>query len=303
MLPPQGLPADEVSLGLGKGGGAVGQRQHGEDGDGIPLGIVAEFVSVERESGFQPEGVSGPQPDWHDAVRPAQLQEALPQGEGAGGRWEDLERHRLAGVTGPGDDDLGTGDPHDGHGVAEGFRQPARVAALGQQLQEDAPRLGPLQGDHGDLFTAVRQVHRGVASPVLLQPIPVAAPVGGIDDEHVVVSARAVEIGIVDSTTPVVGDHRVLSQAGICQLEGVVGQDALQEGNCPRARDHETAHVADVEQAGVSPCRQMLLENAAVLDRHLETAELLHAGARVNVPVVQDCLARVRGRRHVDWLH
>lgn len=100
----------------------------------------------------------------------------------------------------------------------------------------------------------------------------------------------SVEIGVVEGAPMVVGDHRVLRKAGV-QGSRVVRKDVLQEGERPRAADDKSPHVGDVEEAGRFPCGEVLLHDpGAVLERHVQAAEIDHRGAERNMLVVQDGL-------------
>ena len=287
VLPAQGLAPHILALHLGKGGGAVGQGEEGVDGDGAVRRVGAELVAVEGQPGLQAQGVAGAQAHGHGAVLASHLQELLPEGDGRGGRGEELEAHRLAGVPGARDHDIAAAQLQDGHGVAHGLGQAPAIALLVQQGGEDALRLGALEGQHGDLLAAVLQVDVAEAGDVVLQPVPVGGAVGGVDDEHVLLVGGAVQVGVVDGAAAVVGDHGVLGQARLAQLQDVVGEHVLEEGDGIAPGHGEAAHVTDVEEPGTGARGQVLGEDGVVLDGHVEAAELRHARPRLAVPGVE----------------
>ena len=96
----QGLAADEVPLLRRKADGEFRQG-HGEDGDLLPLRVVAHVVAVEGQAGLQAEGVPGPQAR---GLGP-QLDEPVPEPFRSGALDVDLVAQRLAGVAGLGHPD------------------------------------------------------------------------------------------------------------------------------------------------------------------------------------------------------
>src|SRR3989475_12308831 len=64
------------------------------------------------------------------------------------------------------------------------------------------------------------------------------------------------------------------------QLGDVVGRDLLEKGQRVPARDRHPSHVTHVEQPDARPDGLVLLEHAAVLDRHLPAGEVHQLAAR-----------------------
>ena len=59
----------------------------------------------------------------------------------------------------------------------------------------------------------------------------------------------------------------------------ILGRQVLQVGQCIGAAHLDLTHMADIEQPGSRAHRLVLIDDAAVLHRHLPTTELNHACA------------------------
>ena len=81
---------------------------------------------------------------------------------------------------------------------------------------------------------------------------------------------------------------------------GVVARDVLDCREGVAARNLDLAHVADIEQPAAGPDGLMLVDDPRVLDGHVPTAVLDHAGAERSVTRVERGLSeRARERlRH-----
>src|SRR5262249_14498624 len=73
-------------------------------------------------------------------------------------------------------------------------------------------------------------------------------------------------------------EQSVLSLS-VAQARRRIGQGALQQRQRARSRDLELAHVTQIEDSRRGADRAMLLDDAAVLQRHLETSEHRHSRA------------------------
>ena len=237
----------------------------------MPLGSRPELLPIQRQAGFQAQGVACAEAHRRGARREQRVPEDRPLFAGD----EHLEAHGLARVAGACEPDVGSRHAHHAQLVPHRLRQ----LALLEQLGDDAPRLGPLQGEHRQLLAAIGQLDRTERVHELLEVVPVLLPVGGVDDQQVLVRQEAIQVGVVDSTAGLGGNDRVLGLADV-QGAGVVGQHVLQERHGAGAANDETPHVRDVEQAGVLARRQVLLDDAGVLDRHVPAGEVDHRAPR-----------------------
>ncbi len=97
---------------------------------------------------------------------------------------------------------------------------------------------------------------------------------------------QAVGDEIVDDAAVLVRQERVLRLA-VTHAVDVVREHLLEERLRGRAVHVDLAHVRDVEHSRVCAHRAMLLDDALVLDRHLEACERHHACAEGDVTGVQ----------------
>ena len=105
----------------------------------------------------------------------------------------------------------------------------------------------------------------------------------------------AVDDHVVDRGAVRQGQGRVLGLP-VRQLRDVVGGDPLQEVLGPRPRDLELAHVRDVEQARGPAHREVLGDEARVLDGHVPATEGDHPGPALPVDGVEWRLAELGHR-------
>src|SRR5262249_25995432 len=78
---------------------------------------------------------------------------------------------------------------------------------------------------------------------------------------------------------------------------GVVGPDVLDQRQAVGPGEGEPAHVADVEHAGPGADGGVLVDDGAVLDRHLPAGEIDEAPAVGGVPLVQGRAEQRHGSR------
>src|SRR5262249_24589663 len=84
----------------------------------------------------------------------------------------------------------------------------------------------------------------------------------------------------------------------VVKLRRVVGGETLHGVERLGTADDDLAHVRDVEQAGRPAHCQMLLDHAAVLDRHLPAGELYQPRVEPLMDGVEGCPSETRRRRH-----
>ncbi len=83
---------------------------------------------------------------------------------------------------------------------------------------------------------------------------------------------------VVDHAALLVEQKTVLRLRNL-QARHIVGCQPLAKLQRPGAAHLDLAHVADIEQAGLSAHRHMLFDDAAILHRHFPAGELDHLGA------------------------
>ena len=111
----------------------------------------------------------------------------------------------------------------------------------------------------------------------------------GVDDQA--------EPGLVEEIDDQVVDHAAAPRSACSCTAPCPGLSAwrrrwragAQELAHPRAARVDDAHVRDVEHAGVAAHRVVLLDLRAVVDRHVPAAEIDHAGAQLDVQVIERC--------------
>ena len=172
-----------------------------------------------------------------------------------------------------------------------------------EETSEDLARRLALQGDHRHLAGLVAHLHVGEAGQALAEVVPVLVPVGRIDDEQVLPGGETVEVGVVDGTARLRGDHRVLRLQEV-ECFGVVAEYVLQERRRSRPAEDEAAHVRNVEQPGAAAGGEVLGDDAGrVLHRHVPAAEVDHPGAGGDVLGVEGRAQQSRGSRPVLAAH
>ena len=200
---------------------------------------------MQRIAGLEPQRVPGAEPARDDPAP----HHAVPQLAHHLGRAEELAA-ALARVARP----------------AQEHRDPEHLFLAererGHLDPEQLERPRPLHGEH-------RPASRDI--PGLVQPPRVDLDVGRVDDEEVAVVA-AVRDQVVDHPAGVVRQQRVLGLTRRDPVE-VVRQEALEVVVGAFSRDLELAHVRDVEDPGMPPHREVLLDDRRVLHGHLPARE------------------------------
>src|SRR5712692_2566944 len=105
------------------------------------------------------------------------------------------------------------------------------------------------------------------------EPFAIHVDIRGVDAQHVPLGSEAVDNEVIDRAAVGRTHQRVLRLA-VGETRGRICQRMLEQRERPRPAQVELAHVAQVENAGRRPYRQMLFDDAGVVERHLEAAEL-----------------------------
>jgi hypothetical protein len=108
----------------------------------------------------------------------------------------------------------------------------------------------------------------------------------------VAVVVEAVDDEVVDHAAGEVEHAGVEAAAGGVQTRNVVGQQAAKEGHGVCTGHVHRQHVGDVEHPGGPTHPVVLLHLRAVVQRHVPAAEIGHARAGGEMPVMQGCASR-----------
>ena len=234
---------------------------------------LVDVVAVEAHARFEAEGVARAEAARDDVDGLARLEQREPHLVGLRGRDEDLEAV-LAGVAGARDGRADVGD----FPVAEPVVLQAREVDAGKRL-EHVHRFGTLHGDERIARARVDGDRVADTLDVLGDPCVVPGDIAGVDHQQKMRRAEAVDQQVID--------ERALrrQQTGVLRLSDgelrrVVGRDALDRGERVLAGDLDLAHMADVEDSSAVADGGMFVREAAVLDRHVPSAERDHSGAR-----------------------
>ena len=203
----------------------------------------------------------------------------IPQLERPGVVDEDLETV-LAGVTGPGDE----------RRYARDATLADRVVAQRAEIHirewlDDVDGSRTLDGAQGHRQRAIVQngpepreaLDEGVAHDMSIR---------GIGDDEEPLLGEPVDDEVVDDPAVLGADHRVVGPAngeGRWIADERRGKARAGLG----ALDEQLTHVREIEQAGSFANRPVLIEDAAVLDRHEPAAEFDQPRPERDVPVVE----------------
>ena len=181
----------------------------------------------------------------------------------------------------------------------------ARDRRLGEMIIFHQSELRPRERLHD--FRGARPLNRQqtiVGTPIrnrhlerrglLPNPGKILVDVAGIDAEEVVVRRAEVHQQIVDDPAVRVTHRGVEHPAGI-KFGHIVRHEVIQKPTRFRSADIDLPHVAHVEQARGSPDRFVLLQDAAILHRHLPARE-------VDQPRAVGCM-EIPERRALEFTH
>ena len=194
-------------------------------------------------------------------------------------RGEQLEAV-LAGVAGPGQQDLPAGD---GRRIAGVILHRTKIG-VGQRSQ-DRRRVRALNGDQRILVGPVRDL--GTRAGPLGQRLGDDVGVGRVGDDKELGVGKPVDDEVVEDPAVRCADHRVPGTAGR-QRGGLADQRVVQRRGRAGPGDHDLAHVREVEEPGRRADGVVLGRLAAVAQRHQPPGEsgqrraeaLVHAGQR-----------------------
>jgi hypothetical protein len=131
-----------------------------------------------------------------------------------------------------------------------------------------------------DLCTGVSDV--GIAVRLLDDPGEVFVDVGGVDAQEKMLRSQAIDGEVIDDPPMWITERRVLNLVDF-ELRRIIGGEPLHHFQCPRSRDFDLSHVADVKETYRGAHSSMLLDDTRILHRHFPTAEVNEFGARFAV--------------------
>ncbi len=283
LLRGQGLAADEVAFGPGHDPLEIGLEH---------AGGVVDVVAVQPHRRLEAQRVARAQACRAQVDRPAGVDQRVPHARGVLRRHEHLVAV-FTGVAGARD-----GRPHSGD-LAGGEPVVLHPQIGARQGLQHLARGRPLHGNQGIPRAGVDRDGISRDGHALRDPGKVLLDVRGVDDEQEVVAGETVDEQVVDEGAALGRQGGVLGLADR-QPGRVVARDALDPGQRVASGHLNLAHVADVEQARARAHGQMLVGDAAVLDRHLPATERDHAGAHRDVAGVQ---RRATEGRRLDLGH
>ena len=150
--------------------------------------------------------------------------------------------------------------------------------------REHARRERTLEREQARLVAAVARA--GLRRRVARDPAPILLDVRRVHADQQRVGREAVEGDVVDDAACLVAEQAVAHAADRERRDGPREQ-ALGRLDRRRALELDLAHVRDVEEPRALAHGGVLLEDRAVLHRHLEAGELDHARAQATVGLVE----------------
>jgi hypothetical protein len=129
----------------------------------------------------------------------------------------------------------------------------------------------------------------------LLRETPSGSRRACIQEEFVV--AQEIDDKIVNDAAVFIEEKGIVAVAGGEALD-VIGEKAIEPGSSAGAGDDELAHVRDIEKAGLGADGEVLIDDAAVLDRHEPAPEGDHLSAESEVFFVEWSGFQGRGGCH-----
>lgn len=253
--------------------------------DSMGRDMLAEFVAVEREAGFEAEGVAGAEAAGFEIEVGLDgdgffLEEFDRHGDGGCGE-DDLDAV-FSGVSGAGDDDF-----HDHH-VFNGKAESLEFCEFFRDLGDEVHDHRALDGDHGGLCGAVLELDLEI--PVFDDGLHMSGDllaVGSVDDDEEVVVVESHDDDIVEDTTGFI-THEGVAALAVLHVAYAAGTDTLEESCGVFALDREAAHVGDIEERAVGAAMGVLIaDRGLVLDGHLPPGVLDHLGVVFEVVLVE----------------
>jgi len=236
-----------------------------------------QVVAIERVAHFEAQRVAGAE----STGLGTGAEELVPAGDSLGGRAEEFEAI-FAGVAGAADD-----CPAGRAGNAIAWGQGLARECFGK----GGGRLRALDRHTGPCVAVV--VEGDSIAEMGVHPGEVLIDHRGIDHQEEVVFAATVGDQVIDHAALRVEQDRVLALAD-SELADVVGQQAVEPLCGGRATDEELPHVGDVENANLLAHGVMLIDDRAVLDRHIPSGKGNEACAKGNVGAFQRGMFQIR---------
>ncbi len=229
-------------------------------------------MAVERQPRLQPQRIARAQADrFHLRLSQQRVGDRF----GRFARHGDLEAV-LAGVARPADPGAGARQI-EAAGLHEGQLGHARSEA-----REHGHRVRALKREQRILVQVVDRDRVGQRLAQHGQVVPFGGPVD--DDIQFVIPPGHHQV--VQNTAALVQQQGV-ANAAIREARDVAGHHRLQRLGRSVAGEHDLAHMAHVEQAGMGARPEMLGHDAVILHRHLVSGEGHHASPLAAMPAVE----------------
>ena len=131
---------------------------------------------------------------------------------------------------------------------------------------------------------------------LLFNPREVFLDVPGVDNQHVAIFSQVINKQVINRVA--VGQAELgIERLAYGETGDIIGDEILQESERARSFGLKFAHVTDVEEACAGAYSFVLLQDTAILDRHLPAAKLDHLRAEFEVGGVKRCALQARHPR------
>ena len=240
-------------------------------------GTLIDIIAIETVFFLQAQGVACPQADRSDVKFLPGGKDLLPDRPGMLAVKVQF-KSRFPGIAGRGDNHLHPGE----HAFAKPVKLNLREIHVGEFL-EGGFRLFPLHRQLGDAVADV--LYRHPFQAIFPDPGFILIEVGGVDHQQVVIAA-IVDDQVVDDPTIGIAHRAVLGLVD-GDLGGVIDGEAVDHLQGPGAAQDDLPHVRHIEDAHGGAHPPVLLQDAAVLDRHLKAGKIDHLGAQAHVFLVE----------------
>ncbi len=249
-----------------------------------------EVGAIERVTHFKAQGIACAEAARLDAILGTALEDAVPLRRGFRGGKKQLKT-LLAGVPGARDDELDalSGD------------LPNLVAArsrCAEQLVEKPGSLRALEGDTNKIGATIGQLDGLDAGRARIEPSGIqeksSSTFEALTMSRNSLVPKAVNDEIIDDPAVVIEEESVMAMARREACD-VVGQQSVKPRSGSRAAGDELPHMGNIEEAGIAPDSEVLIDNAAVLDRHEPVAKFDHLRAEAKVFLVERGCFKGRG--------
>ena len=158
------------------------------------------------------------------------------------------------------------------------------LAGQSEHFFNDGFCLGALYGKLAVVVALVVKVDIE-AFHLLLHPCNILVDIGCIDDKEEIIITHLIDEQVIHGATIGVEHHSIvdLSEG---RISHIVREDVLHVALCIRTCDAHFTHVADIKDTTMLAHGVVLIGNVRVLNRHDESAEGRHQGAKCHMAVI-----------------